>query len=194
MLATVFLLLAGCHAGPSRREAAVALRKGLADADSTAVVRVWADGPPWFSCSEVTSKLRSAADHAVIRDAMLPWRTLVLADWIRLRDTSAGSVVEPGWCVASLRDSVARGLKGWRAVAGDTTPVGTARRGWDVDAGVRRIDVAHSPRLLGGDSAQVDYIVTIAPNDNGRALGVERDTSHAVAVISRVDGEWRLRR
>ncbi|MDB4914338.1 MAG: hypothetical protein JWM95_1982 [Gemmatimonadetes bacterium] len=184
------MLLASCRAGPTRREAADALRATWTAADSTAVVRVWADGPPWFSCAEVVAKLQSASDHAVVRDALRPWRSLVTSDWVRLRDTSAGPVVEPGWCVARLHDSSSR--TGWTEIEGEHLPSGGSRRGWDVQAGTRHIDVAGRPQRLGSDSARVSYVITIVPNENGRAMGADRDTTRAVAVLVKENGAWRV--
>ena len=189
----VFMLCSACRAVPNRREAAAAVQSGWTSKDSVAIVRVWADGPPWFSCSEVTAKLGSRKDRAVVGDALRPWRTLVLADWMRLHDTSSGPVVEPGWCVGALRDSATRTQNGWRAIAGAAMPTGDARRGWDVHAGERKVEVVERPKPLGGDSARVTYIITIAPNENGRALGVGNDTTRGIAVVSRIDGEWRRR-
>lgn len=189
----VLFLFSACRAAPNRREAAAAVQSAWTSKDSTAVVRVWADGPPWFSCREVTAKLASKKDRAVVGDALRPWRTLVLADWLRLRDTSSGPVIEPGWCVGELRDSATRTKNGWRAIAGAPMPTGDARRGWDVHAGERSVEVVERPRPLGGDSARVTYIITIAANENGRALGVAHDTTRGFAVVSRVDGGWRLR-
>ncbi len=187
-----FLMLSACRAAPNRREAAAAVQSLWTSTDSTAIVRVWADGPPWFSCREVTAKLGSTKDRYVIQ-ALKPWRSLVVADWIRLRDTSAGPVVEPGWCVGTLRDSATLMNNGWQPVTGGMLPSGGARRGWDVHAGARKVDVIERPQSLGGDSARVTYVITIAPNENGRALGVESDTTRGVAVVTRIDGEWRLR-
>lgn len=192
-LLLVLLTSLACRAGPSRREAVSALASTWSARDSAAVIRVWSDGPPWFSCNEVTAKLRSGHDHMVVRDALKPWRSLVLADWVRLHDTAAGPVVEPGWCVALLRDSAARAQGGWRAITGDSLPSGDVRRGWDVLAGVRRIDVAGRPKRFGADSARVNYVITIAPNENGRALGVEGDTSRVDVVLARENGEWHVR-
>ena len=188
----VFPMLTACHAAPSRHEAAAAVQSAWTSKDSTAIVRVWADGPPWFSCREVTAKLGSKKDRSAMQ-ALKPWRTLVVADWLRLRDTSAGPVVEPGWCVGALRDSAALMNNGWHPITGGMLPSGGARRGWDVHAGQRNVEVVERPKPLGGDSARVTYIVTIAVNENGRALGVAHDTTRGIAVVARVYGEWRLR-
>ena len=115
----LLLTLASCRRAPNRAEAVRALRAARPGLDSaTVTVRVWTDGPPWFSCAEVITKLRSDKDRAVVRDAVGHWRSLVLAHWVTLRDTAAGPVVEPGWCVATLRDTSARLAAGWRREIG----------------------------------------------------------------------------
>lgn len=192
LLITVLMLLA-CRAVPSREEALSALRASQPGIDTaTVTVRVWVDGPPWFSCAEVIAKLKSEKDRAVVRDALGQWRSLVLADWVTLRDTAAGPVVEPGWCVATLRDTSARLAAGWRRVAGDSLPSGGVRRGWDVRAGMRRVGVIRAPRRVGDDSARVDYVFTVAANASGVALGANRDTIRRSALLAKENGTWRL--
>src|SRR4051794_1025477 len=108
------VLTAGCGQSPSRDEALAAFHAAEPGVDSgAAMVRVWSDGPPWFSCAEVIAKLKSTSDHAVVRDQVGRWRQLVMSDWLTLHDTSAGAVVEPGWCTATLRDSTKRLASGW---------------------------------------------------------------------------------
>src|SRR5436305_1171019 len=59
------LTLSACSRGPSANEAMAAFRAAKPGVDSAPVhVRIWADGPPWFSCAEVTAKLRSRSDSA----------------------------------------------------------------------------------------------------------------------------------
>ena len=190
MLITI-MMLASCRGAPSSEEALSALRASQPGVDtSTVTVRVWADGPAWFSCAEVIGKLKSAADRAVVRDAVGRWRALVLADWVTLRDTSAGSVVEPGWCVATLRDASARHASEWTPIRGDSLPSGGLRRGWDVSAGTRRVGLAEPPKIIGQDSARVHYLFTIAANASGVAMRAERDTVKRSAVLAKLDGRW----
>ena len=115
---------------------------------------------------------------------------LVLANWLTLRDTSAGRVVEPGWCTATVRDSAARLAGGWTPVLGDSLPSGSRRRGWTVPAGRQRVIVTDAPRDVGKDSALVPYVLTVAPNENGVALGADRDSARHQALLRREDGKW----
>lgn len=154
--------------------------------------RVWRDGPPWFSCGEVLTKLKSQSERAVVRDQVGNWRELVVAGWVVLRDTSAGEVAEPGWCTARLLDDSARALGGWRKVHGDSLPSGSLRRGWDVPVGTRRISLAAAPRVVGHDSAAADVLVSIDPNANGTALAASRDTAHYRAMLVRSVLGWEL--
>ena len=117
---------------------------------------------------------------------------ILLSNWVALRDTAAGVVSEPGWCQATLRDEPARLATGWHVVLGERLPSGTPRRGWDVTAGSPRLDVLSKPRMIGRDSARVDYVLTVAPNANGVAIGAERDTVRHTAVLVREEGQWRL--
>src|SRR5260221_12438263 len=99
-LATLVLptVLCCCQRGPSHEEALAAIRRARPAEDSAvATVRVWADGPPGFSCAEVLAKLRSRSDRAVVAEPLANWRWLVMADWGTMPDTSAGPVVGPGW-------------------------------------------------------------------------------------------------
>lgn len=161
--------------------------------DTTVVsAQVWQDGPPWFSCAEVLSKLGGRADAAAVRDQVGAWRPLVLAGWIVLRDTAQGPVSEPGWCVAKLTQEAARHAQGWRPLEGDSFPTGSRRRGWTVPLGTRRLAVSATPRGAGRDTATVDYVSTIKVNANGAALRADTDTFHAVALLRRIDGRWRL--
>lgn len=186
-----FVAMTACGRAPSRAEAHDVLRAAKPALDSTtAAVTVWQDGPPWFSCAEVMAKLGARADSAVIRNQIGNWRTLVLADWMILRDTVAGTVVEPGWCVATLRDARTRLAGGWQPVLGDSLPSGLQRRGWRVPAGRQRVVVKEAPRQIGRDSVMVDYLLTIAPNANGIALGANRDSVRQQALFAREDGKW----
>lgn len=154
--------------------------------------RVWLDGPPWFSCAEVLTKLRSRTDSAVVLDQVGNWRELVVAGWVVLRDTSAGEVAEPGWCAARVLDDSARVAGGWRMVHGDSLPSGSPRRGWDVPVGTRRLSVAAAPRVVGHDSAAADVLVSIEPNANGSALAASRDTAHYRAMLVHGTLGWAL--
>jgi hypothetical protein len=192
-LAALALLTAvGCNQRPSRDDALAAFHRARPGFDSSAAtIRVWADGPPWFSCAEVLAKLKGPADHAVIRDQLGSWRPLVLAEWVTLRDTAAGRVVEPGWCTATLRDDK-KLAPGWREVSGDSLASGGLRRGWDVQVGTTRVVVPKRTTLVGKDSARAVYVFTIAPNTNGVATGAEHESSEHAALLTRVDGQWRL--
>ena len=168
------------------------LRSAAPALDSATVVqRVWADGPPWFSCAEVIAKLRGSTDSATVRNPLGNWRSLVLADWVQLRDTSAGPVTEPGWCRATLHDEPARLAAGWRPVLGPPMPVGEPRHGWDVPAGHRRLVVRNAARKVGEDSMAVDFLLTVKPNANGVALGADRDSIPRRALLIKQDGRWR---
>jgi hypothetical protein len=186
-----FLTMLACGRAPSRSEALEILRATRPALDTTtAVVTVWQDGPPWFSCNEVIAKFRSRDDSAAVRKQVGNWRSLVLADWVVLRDTAAGPVVEPGWCAASLRDSTSRIAGGWRRILGDSLPSGSRRRGWRVPAGRQRVVVKDAPHRVGADSVRVAYLLTIVPNANGLALGADRDTLQQQALFRREDGKW----
>jgi hypothetical protein len=186
------VLLTACGRAPSSAEAARLLRTAEPNIDSgNVVVRVWADGPPWFSCAEVLAKIRSNADSAVIRRPLTNWRSLVIANWVTLRDTTKGPVTDPGWCRASLRDAPSRAASGWTAVAGDSMPTGDRRTGWDVPAGSRRLVVRNGAKKMNADTASVEYLLTVVPNPNGTALGADQDTIRRRALLVRTDGEWR---
>ena len=189
------LLLSACNRAPSREEALGVLRTADPALDTALVIeRVWADGPPWFSCAEVVIKLRSGADSAVVRHQVGNWRALVRSNWVSLRDTSSGTVTDPGWCLATLHDELARRATGWHDILGDSLPTGERRRGWDVPAGRQRLAVERAPRTLGGDSAEVDYVITVAPNGSGLALGAGGDSAHRRAMLRKVDGQWQVAR
>lgn len=194
LILSTFLLASACRRAPSAEEAQGLLRVADPALDTTTVVvRVWADGPPWFSCAEVIAKFRAPADSHVVRNPVGNWRPLVLADWVTLRDTTHGRVVEPGWCAATLRDSAARAAGGWTPVRGDSLPSGTLRRGWDVRAGRQRVVVHDAPQSVGKDSVRVDYLLTVAPNENGVALQADRDSTRHQALLTHEDGRWRVR-
>lgn len=193
LLLPALALTLACNRGPSPAEAREVIRAANPALDTTTVVtRVWADGPPWFSCKEVIAKFRSSTDSAVVRDQLGVWRDLLLADWVKLRDTTAGRVVDPGWCTATLLDEAQRIAGGWRPVSGDAMPTGTARRGWDVPAGRRKLVVATKPERVGKDSVMVSYVLTVAPNVNGTALGADKDSTHLRALLHKADGSWRV--
>jgi len=190
-LLITFLLASACNRTPDRKEALRILRTANPALDSaTTFATVWKDGPPWFSCAEVIAKFRASADSAVVRKRVGNWRALVLADWVTLRDTVAGRVVEPGWCAATLRDSTARLAGGWSPLLGDSVPSGTLRRGWSVPTGRQRVVVNKPPRKVGRDSVMVDYVLTVAPNENGVALQADKDSVPRRALFLREDGKW----
>jgi hypothetical protein len=185
------LTLTACGRAPNRSEALAILKTTRPALDTvTSIVTVWQDGPPWFSCNEVIAKFRSRDDSAVVRKQVGNWRSLVLADWVTLRDTSSGAVVEPGWCAVSLRDSTSRLAGGWSRMFGDSLPSGSRRRGWRVPAGRQRVVVKDAPRDIGRDSVMVDYLLTVAPNENGVALGAGKDSVRQQALLLREEGKW----
>ena len=191
-LVLTIVLFSACNRAPSAAEALEVLRSADPALDTAAVVeRVWADGPPWFSCAEVIAKFRANADSAVVRNQIGNWRSLVLADWVVLRDTAVGRVTETSWCQAALRDEAARLAGGWRVVRGDSLSSGDRRRGWDVPAGRQRLVVRDTPHAVGRDSVAVDYLLTVAPNANGVALGADRDSTRRRALLVKEDGRWR---
>lgn len=190
-LAASAVALFACDSAPSRPEALEALRASAPGLDTTTVfARVWQDGPPWFSCAEVIAKFASRTDSASVRDQVGNWKSLVLAGWLVLRDTSSGIVSDPGWCAGKLNDPRARLAGGWIPIVADSFPTHELRRGWRVPVGVRRLAVVAQPRTSGVDSATVEYVATVAPNVNGVAVGADRDSTFAVAVLHRRDGRW----
>lgn len=187
------LLIVGCRRVPSRDAALDALQRSpLSHDTSTVYRRVWTDGPPWFSCAEVIAKFDGHADTAVVRDQVGNWRPLVLAGWLVLRDTSAGVVSDPGWCASRLTDQGELDARNWIAIERDTFPTGHARRGWTVPVGHHRITVPERPKLIGKDTASVQYVVSVAVNANGAAMDAERDSAYHAAVLVRSDGMWRV--
>jgi hypothetical protein len=168
------------------------LRLAAPGLDSASITRrVWADGPPWFSCAEVIAKVRTNTDSAAVRGQLANWRPLVLAKWVTLRDTTKGPVTDPGWCRATLRDSAVRISNGWMPITGSALPSGDARIGWDVPAGTRRLVVREAAKRVGTDSATVDYLLAVQPNANGVGLGSDQDTIRHRAVLVKASGEWR---
>ena len=191
VLLLAVLFGAACGRPPTRGEALDILRTAKPSLDTaTAVTTVWQDGPPWFSCAEVIAKFRARSDAAAVSEQIGNWRSLVLADWMILRDTVALNVVEPGWCAASLKDSTARIATGWQRMDGDSLPSGARRRGWSVTIGRQRVVVKDAPRAVGQDSVAVTYLLTVAPNANGVALGVDKDSVRQRALLGRDDGKW----
>jgi hypothetical protein len=185
------ILALACNRTPNRDEALRILRTANTALDSAVTVTtVWKDGPPWFSCAEVIAKLHASADSAVVRKRVGNWRPLVLAEWMTLRDTAAGRVVEPGWCAATLRDSTARLARGWTPILGDSVPSGSRRRGWRVETGRQRVVVNNRPRNVGRDSVAVDYVLTVEPNENGVALQSDKDSVRQRALFRREEGRW----
>ena len=192
LLLITTLLTSACRHTPNSSEALTLLRTAAPALDSGSVTtRVWADGPPWFSCAEVLAKVRTNTDSAVIRGQLANWRPLVLAKWVTLRDTSKGPITDPGWCRATLRDSAIRATNGWKLVTGTPLPTGDARLGWDVPAGTRRLVVRQGAKSLGTDSATVDYLLAVQANANGVGLGTDQDTTRRRALLVKESGEWR---
>jgi hypothetical protein len=182
-----------CDSTPSRSDALHALRDAAPTLDSAPVsVRVWQDGPPWFSCAEVLAKLGSPADAGAVHDEVGDWRPLIASGWLVVRDSSYGAVVDPGWCVARIADDSAKRVQGWIPFVGDSFPTGRPRRGWTVPVGRRRLAVTASPKRTGSDSVTVSYEGLVQPNANGVAMRVDRDTARATALLRRVDGKWQV--
>jgi hypothetical protein len=187
------LVITACNSAPSHSEALAALRAAAPGIDTTvAYVRVWQDGPPWFSCAEVIAKFGTAIDAPVVRDQVGNWKPLVLAGWLVLRDTTRGIVSDPGWCAGKLADEPARLAGGWIPIVGDSLPTRSLRRGWRVPVGTRRLAVLAPPKAVERDVAVVEYVSTIAANANGAATGADRDSTVAIADLRRVDGRWRV--
>ena len=49
-----------------------------------------------------------------------------------------------------------------------------------------------APKAAGTDQATADYVVTIAPNANGVAVGADRESTFAVAQFRKTDRRWQL--
>ena len=187
------LLLAGCRGAPSRRSALEALERSPLSHDTTTLYRrVWKDGPPWFSCAEVIAKFDGHADTAVVRDQVGNWRPLVVSGWVVLRDTSAGVVSDPGWCAAHLTDQGRLAARGWIAVERDSFPTGDRRRGWTVPVGHQYLTVIGRPVLVGKDTANAEYVESVATNLNGAALDADRDSAYKQALLVKGDNGWRV--
>jgi hypothetical protein len=187
-------ILAACdHSTPSRSEALDALRSAAPTLDGAPVsIRVWQDGPPWFSCAEVLAKLGSPTDADAVHDEVGNWRPLIASGWLVVRDSSYGAVVDPGWCVAQIANDSAKRVQGWIPFVGDSFPTGRARRGWTVPVGRRRLVLTASPKRTGSDSVMVSYAGLVQPNANGAAMRIDRDTARATALLRRVDGKWQV--
>lgn len=186
-------MLSACNPAPERSEALEALKAASPGSDTITVFsRVWQDGPPWFSCAEVIAKFTSPLDAEMVRDEVGNWKPLVLAGWLVLRDTASGPVSDPGWCTGKLSDIEARRAGGWIPILGDSFPTRTLRRGWRVPVGTRDLSIVGSPKSIHRDTATVEYVVTVATNANGAAVGADRDSSFAVARLLRRDGRWRV--
>ena len=138
------------------------------------------------------AKFDGHADTAAVRDQVGNWRPLVVSGWAILRDTSAGVVSDPGWCVAHLTEDGQRGAHDWIEVARDSFPTGHARRGWTVPIGHQHLTVAERPTLVGKDSAEVAYVESVATNRNGAAMGSNRDSLYRVALLVKTDAGWRV--
>ena len=191
----LLLLLTACNRGPSREEALAAIRAVRPSMDSVPVAEVvWRDGPPWFSCAEVIAKLRSGADSTAVRRQVGNWHDLVRAGWLVVRDTAIGAVADPGWCAAQLTPQGARQAQRWEAIGVAGFPTGALRRGWSVPVGTRHIAVERAPRRSGDTVATAEYLLTVSPNVNGRALGAARDTIRSTATLVRREGRWVVRR
>jgi hypothetical protein len=193
LLAAAVALVTSCSRGPSRDEALAAIRAAQPAIEQTDVIgRVWQDGPPWFSCAEVIAKFTTNADSAAVRDAVGNWKPLVVAGWIVLRDSASGPVADPGWCTANPTPSGAQAIAAWPAAPGPTFPTGQARRGWSMMVGRKRLVMTGSPRVTGDAEASAAYLVTIAPNATGTAVGADQDTARFVADLRKDGGKWRM--
>lgn len=193
LAAGALLALAACRRPPSRRAALEALERSPLSHDTATIYRrVWKDGPPWFSCAEVIAKFDGHADRAVVRDQVGNWRPLVVSGWAILRDTSAGAVSDPGWCVASLTEQGRQGASDWIEVQRDSFPTGHARRGWTVAVGHQHLTVTERPILVGKDTAEVTYVESVATNRNGAAMGSNRDSLYRAALLVKSDAGWRV--
>lgn len=185
--------LVACSPKPSREEALAAIQAAYPAVDTTTVFStVWRDGPPWFSCAEVMAKLRRRSDEATVRDTLGNWLPLSRSGWAVPRDTAAGEVTEPGWCVLAIADSAAGRVATWYRLVGDSVPSGGRRRGWRFVAGQRRIILLDRPDAAGRDSAIVDFGITVQANEHGRAAGADRDTTRLRALLHRDDDRWRM--
>ena len=189
----IALVATACNRGPSDEQALAAIRAARPALDTTTMVDlVWQDGPPWFSCAEVLAKLRSRTDSSAVRDPLANWRGLLLSAWGVVRDSTHGPVTDPGWCVVKLLpDSVTPAL-GWAPFTGPPFPTGSPRRGWFVTVGRSRISLRESARATTRDAAEVEYVVGLAPNANGRALRITRDRPAFRAGLRREGGTWRM--
>jgi hypothetical protein len=191
--ATALLAMAACRRAPSRQAALEALeRSPLSHDTSTIYRRVWQDGPPWFSCAEVIAKFDGHADSAVVRDQVGNWRPLIVSGWVVVRDTAAGAVSDPGWCVAHLTEHGQQGARDWIEVERDSFPTGHARRGWTVAVGHQHLTVTARPTLVGRDTAEVRYVESVATNQNGAAMGSNRDSLYRAALLVKTDAGWRV--
>jgi hypothetical protein len=189
----VVLALAACRGAPSKSAALEALERSPLSHDTTTIYRrVWKDGPPWFSCAEVIAKFDGHADTAVVRDQVGNWRPLVVSAWLVLTDTSAGVVSDPGWCAARLTDQGHLNARGWIEVERDSFPTGHPRRGWTVPVGHQHLAVPERPVLVGKDTARVEFVQTVAPNINGAAMAVDRDSVHREALVVKSKAGWRV--
>ena len=187
------IVLTACNPAPSRSEALDALRGAAPGIDTaTAYVRVWQDGPPWFSCAEVIAKFSAATDSAAVRDQVGNWKPLVLAGWLVLHDTTRGVVSDPGWCRSKLTNEPARLAGGWIPIVGDSFPTRSLRRGWRVPVGTRRLAVVAAPKAVERDAATVEYVTTVVVNANGAATGADRDSVFAIGALHRIAGQWRV--
>jgi hypothetical protein len=193
LVVALALALAACRGAPSRRAALQALERSPLSHDTATIYRrVWKDGPPWFSCAEVIAKFDGHADTAVVRDQVGNWRPLVVSAWIILRDTSAGVVSDPGWCAAHLTDQGKVNARGWIAVERDSFPTGNPRRGWTVPVGHQHLTVTERPKLMGKDTARVQYVESISTNLSGAAMAAGRDSTYREALMVKSNDGWRV--
>lgn len=188
----VLFTLTSCGRGPTRDEALAAIRAARPGLDTATVyARVWQDGPPWFSCAEVTVKLRTGADSAVVRDQVGNWAALARSGWVVLKDSASGIVADPGWCTLRPTPAGMPNIARWRPAPGPPFPTGHARRGWTMIVGRQRLLVPKGASS-GADSATAEYALTVAPNPDGVGVGADRDTAWFIAELRKVQGKWQM--
>ena len=84
------------------------------------------------------------------------------------------------------------GARDWIEVERDSFPTGHARRGWTVAVGHQHLTVTARPTLVGRDTAEVRYVESVATNQNGAAMGSNRDSLYRAALLVKTDAGWRV--